>query len=116
MGIDQRWTKTTFLPKTDSFAAFAVVPVETPVGNETKASELGGQLMHWKTKAAIMRLCAALPYGDRIYKVGQKRFGRLTVNEDLRRKMGQAGLQRVMDHYTWEDSLSVMEEVYKQVT
>ena len=35
--------------------------------------------MNWKTKAAIMRLFAALSYGDRIYKAGQKRFGRLAA-------------------------------------
>lgn len=44
-----------------------------------------------------------------------KAIEKLVINEDFRRKMGQAGLQRVIDHYTWEDSVSIMEEVYKLV-
>ena len=40
--------------------------------------------MNWKTKAAIMRLFAALPYGDRLYKAGQKRFGRLDARPMVR--------------------------------
>jgi len=35
--------------------------------------------MNWKTKATIMRSCAVMPYGDRIYKIGQKRLGRLAA-------------------------------------
>jgi SAM-dependent methyltransferase len=34
--------------------------------------------MRWERKAAVARLCAALPAGDRIYKVIQRRFGGLT--------------------------------------
>ena len=40
--------------------------------------------MNWKSKAAIMRLFAALPYGDRLYKAGQKRFGRLDARPMVR--------------------------------
>lgn len=31
--------------------------------------------MDWQRKAAIMRVCASLPFGDRLYKWGQKRIG-----------------------------------------
>jgi SAM-dependent methyltransferase len=34
--------------------------------------------MRWERKAAVARLCAALPAGDRIYKAIQRRFGGLT--------------------------------------
>jgi hypothetical protein len=33
--------------------------------------------MRWQYKAAIMHICARLPYGDRLYRWGQKRIGRL---------------------------------------
>ncbi len=36
--------------------------------------------MHWTQKAAIMRLSAGLPFGDRLYKLGQKLLGRLCVD------------------------------------
>jgi SAM-dependent methyltransferase len=36
--------------------------------------------MNWECKAAIMRLCTSLPFGDRLYQWGQKRFGRLKAN------------------------------------
>lgn len=39
----------------------------------------------------------------------------LIMNKDLRKRMGQAGLKRVIDRYTWEDSVSTMENVYKEV-
>jgi SAM-dependent methyltransferase len=38
--------------------------------------------MHWKTKAKIMRACAALPRGDRLYLWIQKNFGRLSGDPD----------------------------------
>ncbi len=33
--------------------------------------------MNWKTKACIMKLCAALPHGNKLYRLGQKKYGRL---------------------------------------
>lgn len=36
--------------------------------------------MRWQRKAAIMRFCARLPFGDRLYKQGQKSFGRLRAD------------------------------------
>ncbi|MHA1360536.1 MAG: class I SAM-dependent methyltransferase [Candidatus Helarchaeota archaeon] len=36
--------------------------------------------MKWKKKAAIMRACSRLPFGNKIYKWGQKRFGRLRAD------------------------------------
>lgn len=44
-----------------------------------------------------------------------KAIGELIIDEKLRKKMGQTGLQRVIDNYTWEDSVSIMEEVYREV-
>lgn len=35
--------------------------------------------MNWKTKAAIVRMFDTLPLGDRLYRVAQRRFGRLGV-------------------------------------
>ena len=39
----------------------------------------------------------------------------LIMDESLRRTMGHAGLKRVVDNYTWENSVSIMEEVYKKI-
>lgn len=39
----------------------------------------------------------------------------LIIDKKLRKRMGQAGVQRVIDHYTWEDSVSIMEDVYRDV-
>jgi hypothetical protein len=36
--------------------------------------------VHWEQKAAIMRICSCLPFGARLYKLGQKRLGRLRAN------------------------------------
>ena len=36
--------------------------------------------MYWQTKAKIMRACALLPAGARLYKLIQKSFGRLKAN------------------------------------
>jgi len=36
--------------------------------------------MKWKKKAAIMHACSRLPFGDGIYKWGQKRLGRLRAD------------------------------------
>jgi glycosyltransferase involved in cell wall biosynthesis len=43
-----------------------------------------------------------------------KAIEKLVINENLRRLMGQAGRQRVIDRYLWDDSVSIMEEVYKR--
>lgn len=44
-----------------------------------------------------------------------KAIEELIIDKGLRKKMGQAGLKRVIDYYTWEDSVSIMEEVYRGV-
>ena len=44
-----------------------------------------------------------------------KAIEELIIDKDLRKRMGQAGLKRVIDYYTWEDSVSTMEEVYREV-
>jgi SAM-dependent methyltransferase len=36
--------------------------------------------MRWTTKASIMKACSSLPFGSSIYKLIQKRFGRLTAD------------------------------------
>jgi hypothetical protein len=36
--------------------------------------------MKWQHKARIMRVCARLPQGDKVYKIIQKTFGRLDAN------------------------------------
>ena len=36
--------------------------------------------MRWKRKTAIMRFCGHLPFGDKLYRWGQKRVGRLKAN------------------------------------
>lgn len=36
--------------------------------------------MHWQRKAAIMRILALLLYGDRLYRWGQKKMGRLRAD------------------------------------
>lgn len=41
---------------------------------------------------------------------------RLVQQPDLRASLGDAGRQYVLAHYDWEDSLSIMEDVYRQVT
>ena len=38
----------------------------------------------WKQKAAIARACARIPFGDPLYKFGQKRFGQLKSNPTSR--------------------------------
>jgi len=35
--------------------------------------------MHWQQKALVMRICAGMPFGDGLYKAGQKLFGRLSA-------------------------------------
>jgi SAM-dependent methyltransferase len=40
--------------------------------------------MPWQRKAAIARLCAALPFGGRAYQFLQRKFGRLTSDPSLR--------------------------------
>ena len=44
-----------------------------------------------------------------------KAIEELIIDNDLRKRMGQAGLKRVIDYYTWEDSVSIMEDVYRKV-
>jgi len=44
-----------------------------------------------------------------------KAIEELIIDKKLRKRMGQAGVQRVIDHYTWEDSVSIMEDVYREV-
>ena len=44
-----------------------------------------------------------------------KAIEELIIDKDLRKRMGQAGLKRVIDYYTWEDSVSIMEDVYRDV-
>ena len=39
---------------------------------------------------------------------------RLVQDEMLRKKMGQAGRQHVLEHYTWDKSLDLMIEAYKE--
>jgi hypothetical protein len=41
--------------------------------------------MRWKRKAAIARICARLPFGNAVYKQGQKCFGQLRM--DPRRRL-----------------------------
>ncbi len=36
--------------------------------------------VRWQRKAAIMRIAAQLPYGDRLYRWGQKKVGRLRAD------------------------------------
>jgi len=36
-------------------------------------------------------------------------------NEPLRRQMGRAGRQFVLEHYRWEDNAKQMEHLYDQV-
>ena len=36
--------------------------------------------MNWRSKAVIMRVCAGVPLGDRLYPSLQRRFGRLTAD------------------------------------
>jgi glycosyltransferase involved in cell wall biosynthesis len=43
-----------------------------------------------------------------------KAIEELIIDEKLRKGIGQAGLQRVLDHYTWENSVSIMEDVYQR--
>lgn len=43
-----------------------------------------------------------------------KAIEKLALDKNLRKKMGRAGLQRVIDQYRWEDSVSIMENVYRQ--
>jgi hypothetical protein len=40
--------------------------------------------MRWQLKAGIARTCAQLPYGDKIYKYGQKHYGQLRVDPTIR--------------------------------
>jgi L-malate glycosyltransferase len=40
---------------------------------------------------------------------------KLVMDEDLRKKLGQAGSQRVISQYKWEDSVSTMEDVYNRI-
>ena len=44
-----------------------------------------------------------------------KAIEELIIDNDLRKRMGQAGLKRVIDYYTWEDSVLIMEEMYRNV-
>jgi glycosyltransferase involved in cell wall biosynthesis len=41
---------------------------------------------------------------------------KLIKDQQLRKTMGQAGRQHVLDHYTWEKSLDFMIEAYQQTT
>lgn len=58
--------------------------------------------MKWQRKAAIARICARLPFGDAIYKQGQKRLGRLRM--DPRKRLG---LQIEMCRWLIESGRSV---------
>ena len=49
--------------------------------------------MRWETKAAIMRMCASLPLGERLYRAGQKSLGRLK-GDPLARFAHQAEIVR----------------------
>ena len=40
--------------------------------------------MRWQHKAQVMKVCASLPMGDRVYKLIQKSFGRLNADPKLR--------------------------------
>jgi len=44
-----------------------------------------------------------------------KAIEELIIDEKLRKRMGQAGLQRVLEKYRWEDNVSIMEDVYREV-
>lgn len=44
-----------------------------------------------------------------------KAIEKLLIDEDLRKKMGKAGQKRVIDNYSWEDSVLIMEDLYKRV-
>jgi len=42
-----------------------------------------------------------------------KAIEKLLLNQELRDTMGRAGLKRVIDYYNWEDSVTIMENIYK---
>lgn len=44
-----------------------------------------------------------------------KGIEKLIMDKELRKKMGEAGRRRVIDNYTWEDSSSKMESLYKLI-
>jgi hypothetical protein len=57
-------------------------------------------LIRWRQKAAVARICARLPLGDRLYRFGQRHFGelraaparRLAVQAEMLRWLHGAGL------------------------
>ena len=44
-----------------------------------------------------------------------KAIEELILNEGLRKSMGLSGLHRVLERYSWKDSVSKMEEIYEKV-
>lgn len=54
--------------------------------------------MRWKRKAAIARVCARLPLGATLYKIGQKRFGDLRARPEVR-LTAQAEMVRWLTRY-----------------
>ena len=57
-----------------------------PYSDERRDSRREGEQskMNWEHKARVMRACARVPFGDRLYKALQKRFGRLSADPMLR--------------------------------
>ncbi len=54
--------------------------------------------MRWTTKASIMKACSLLPFGSSIYKVIQKRFGRLTADPYSRLTTAKEMAQYILSH------------------
>jgi glycosyltransferase involved in cell wall biosynthesis len=43
-----------------------------------------------------------------------KAIEKLVLDKSLRKRMGKAGMKRVIDQYRWEDSVSIMEDMYRK--
>jgi SAM-dependent methyltransferase len=54
--------------------------------------------MRWQQKAAVARVCAALPLGERLYRAGQRRFGELRAQPG-RRLAAQVEMVRWLSAY-----------------
>ena len=54
--------------------------------------------MRWQRKAAIARVCAQLPFGEYLYRAGQRRFGELRA-QPARRLGAQVEMARWLSSY-----------------
>jgi SAM-dependent methyltransferase len=54
--------------------------------------------MGWERKAMVARVCAQLPYGEKLYQLGQKRFGQLR-GDPTRRLVAQLEMARWLNEY-----------------